>query len=319
MSPLYKPRELSDVKLIQSVRWSSGATAGLLASRPRLGAGLLLGLWALLMPTNPVAAQGLGNRDAGGQSSNILPDNLKDVGFDQRLGESLPLEATFLDELGNPVRLGSYFGERPVILALVYYECPMLCTLVLDGVSRTLKGVSFEPGSDFDVVAVSFDPGETPAMAAAAKKETLSRYGGSDTGRGWHFLTGKEDSIRQLTAAAGFRYRYDEKTDEYAHVGGIVVATATGEISRYAFGVDYAPRDIRLALVEASENRIGSAVDQFLLFCFHYDPATGKYSAAVLNLVRAGGIATLLFLGLGLTLMTRRRRAELTPRTLGIT
>ncbi len=304
--------------LIQSVRRSWGAAGWRVSPRSRLGAGLLLfGLGALLLSWQPAAAQGLGTRDAGGQSSNILPENLQDVGFDQRLGEPLPLDATFLDESGNSVRLGSYFGERPVILALVYYECPMLCTLVLDGVSRALKGVTFEPGSEFDVVAVSFDPGETPAMAAAAKEETLSRYGGSDTARGWHFLTGNEDSIRQLTEAAGFRYRYDEKTDEYAHVGGIVVATSSGEISRYAFGVDYAPRDVRLALVEASENRIGSAVDQFLLFCFHYDPATGKYSAAVLNLVRAGGIVTLLSLGLAMGLMTRRRRAELTPRTLG--
>ena len=272
-----------------------------------------------LTPAPTAQAQGLGNRDAGGQSSNILPDNLRDVGFDQRLGEALPLDTTFLDEAGKEVRFGDYFGSRPVILAFVYYECPMLCSLVLDGISRTLKGVSFDPGSDFDVVAVSFDPGETPELAAAAKETTLIRYGRPETAGGWHFLTGSESSIRQLTEAAGFRYRYVEETDEYAHAGGIVVATADGKVSRYAFGVDYAPRDVRLALVEASDNRIGSAVDQFLLFCFHYDPATGKYSAAVLNLVRAGGIVTLLSLGLALGLMSRRRRAELTPRTLGTT
>ncbi len=288
------------------------------AGSPRVMGGLVLAA-ALLLPGAPTRAQGYGTGDTGGQSSNVVPESFQGIGFDQRLGEELPLDAVFVDEAGREVRLGTYFGSRPVILALVYYECPMLCTLVLDGLARSLKAVDFDPGTDFDVVVVSFDPGETPEMAAAAKRKTVSRYGRLDTAAAWHFLTGDGSSIDRLTEAAGFRYRYFEETDEYSHAGGVVLVTAEGKISRYAFGIEYAPRDLRLALVEASENRIGTAVDQLLLFCFHYDPATGKYSAAVMNLVRAGGILTLLALGLSFVLMTRRRRSEMVQSSLGTT
>ncbi|MCB1032460.1 MAG: SCO family protein [Acidobacteria bacterium] len=239
-------------------------------------------------------------------SSAALPKALEGVSFEQRLGEELPLDAVFRDETGQQVTLGSFFGERPVILALVYYDCPMLCTMVLGGLSAGLKPLDFDPGQEFEVVVVSFDPRETPEMAAESKAETLSRYGREGAAVGWHFLTGEEAPIRRLADAMGFTYQYQEETGEYAHAAGIVVATPEGRSARYLYGIDYAPRALRLALVEASEGKIGSAVDQVLLFCYHYDPATGKYSTAVMNLVQAGGVITVLLL-VGFFLVARRR------------
>jgi protein SCO1/2 len=239
--------------------------------------------------------------------ANETPGSLQGIGIDQRLDEKLPLDLPFRDEAGRAVTLGDAFGKRPVVLALVYYNCPMLCTQVLNGLVGALNVMSLEAGRDFDVVAVSFDPRETPAMAAAKKDAYLGRYRhpGSDTG--WHFLTGDAASIQALTKAVGFRYRYDEKLEQFAHASAIMVATPDGRLARYFYGIEYAPRDLRLGLVEASAGRIGSPVDQILLYCFHYDPASGKYGPVVVNIIRLAGLATLLAIAAAVVLMSRRR------------
>jgi protein SCO1/2 len=235
------------------------------------------------------------------------PEILKEIGIDQRLNAMLPLDVPLRDEAGRAVRLGDYFGRRPVILALVYYNCPMLCTQVLNGLVGSLNTMSLDAGTDFDVVAVSFDARETAAMAAAKKDAYLSRYKRPNAAAGWHFLTGDAGSIERLTKAAGFRFRYDEKRDQFAHASAIMVATPDGRLARYFYGIEYAPRDLRLGLVEASAGRVGTPVDQILLYCFHYDPASGKYGAVVVNMVRLAGLATLAALGLSLWMMSRRR------------
>ncbi len=248
----------------------------------------------------------------GAQST--APASLRDVGIDQRLNELLPLEAEFRDETGRQAPLGDYFGRKPVILALVYYECPMLCTMVLNGLLRTFRAMELTVGKDFDVVTVSFDPTEGPDLAAEKKKQYLTSYGRSEATQGWHFLTGEEASIRSLTAAAGFRYTYDSKTGQYAHAAGILVVTPQGRIARYLYGIEYPVRDLRLALVEASAGRIGNPVDQVLLYCFHYDPATGKYGLVIMNVIRLLGTATVVALATFLLIMFRRdRRRKLEP------
>lgn len=226
-----------------------------------------------------------------------LPPGLEDVGFDQRLGEEVPLDVELTDSEGRAVRLGDLFGERPVLIAPVYFNCPMLCPLVLDGVVRNLKPLTFDPGVHMEVVAVSFDPREKPADAAKARARVLERYGRSGTEGGWHFLTGDAESVSRLMSALGFRYKWDEETQQFAHVGGIVLATPEGTISRYFLGVDFPPKDLRLALVDASDGGIGTLAEQVFLYCFKYDPVLGKYSAVVLNLVKIGGVMTLLVLG----------------------
>jgi protein SCO1/2 len=244
-------------------------------------------------------------------NSAVLPKALEGVGFYQRLEQALPLELKFRDETGREVALGSYFGERPVIVALVYYECPMLCGLVLNGLVSSMKALDFLPGRDFEFVAVSFDPKETPELAAAKRASYVERYARPGTDQGIHFLTGDQAAITALTRAAGFRYTFDEPSQQFAHPAGITIATPEGKIARYLFGADFAPRDLRLALVEAAAGRIGTVTDQVLLYCFHYDPAAGRYTAAVMNLIRAGGLATVLSLGLFVTVMWRRdRRAD---------
>ncbi len=235
-----------------------------------------------------------------------LPEALAGVGIEQKLGEQLPLDLVFRDETGHPVRLGKYFGSRPVLLALVYYECPMLCTQVLNGVEMSLKAVTFNPGQDFEVVAVSFDPKDTPELAAAKKSNHVRRYARPGTESGWHFLTGDQEAITALTRAVGFKYRWDEASQQFVHASGIMVATPEGRLSRYFYGVEYSPRDVRLALVESATNKIGNPVDQLLLFCYHYDPATGKYGAIAMNMVRLGGAVFLLFGGGFLLLLWRR-------------
>jgi protein SCO1 len=235
---------------------------------------------------------------------------LKDVGIDQHLDAPVPLDLPFVDEHGRDVRLGDYFGKRPVVLALVYYECPMLCTLVLNGMVSSLEALTFTPGQDFEVVAVSFDPGETPALALDKKKTYLTRYGRPGAEGGIHFLTGREDSIRQLTAAVGFRYVYDPAIDQFAHPAAITVLTPAGRVSRYLYGIEYAPKDLRLALVEATDGRIGTAVDQVLLYCYHYDPETGKYGVAIMNVIRLAGILTVGAVGAFVLLTLRRDRAS---------
>jgi protein SCO1/2 len=236
-----------------------------------------------------------------------LPGALQGVGIDQKLDQQLPLDLTFRDESGRAVPLSSFFQtKKPVILALVYYRCPMLCTQILNGLESSLKAVSFNPGQDFEVLSVSFDPKDTPELAASKKQMYLRRYGRANTANGWHFLTGDETNIKALTDAAGFHYKYDPKTDQFAHASGIMILTPEGRLSRYFYGVEYAPRDVRLGLVEASRNKIGNPVDQMLLFCYHYDPATGKYGAIVMNMVRFAGGAFVLIAGTFLAIVLRR-------------
>jgi protein SCO1/2 len=241
------------------------------------------------------------------QPAGLRPPILREVGIDQRLNEQAPLHLSFRDEEGRAVRLGDYFGRRPVILALVYYECPMLCTQVLNGLVGALRVLSFDAGREFDVVAVSFDPGEGPGLARAKKQTYLERYGRPGSAQGWHFLTGDQQAIAELTRAVGFRYVYDATLDQFAHGAAVIVLTPSGIVSRYFYGIEYAPRDLRLGLVEASANRIGSAVDRVLLLCYHYDPATGRYGFIALTLVRIGGVLTVAALALFLILERRRR------------
>jgi len=251
-----------------------------------------------------------------GEPTSAKPGILGKIAIDQRIGEQLPLHLQFTDERGQQVRLGDYFGKRPVILALVYYECPMLCTQVLNGLVSALGVMSFEPGREFDVVAVSFNPREGPGQASQKKANYLERYGRPHTAAGWHFLTGKEESIKRLTDAIGFRYEFDPEIQQYAHGAGIEVLTPKGAISKYFYGIEFSARDIRLGLIEASEDRIGTPIDDVLLFCYHYDPATGKYGAAVLRLVRIAGVATVLgFLAFLIVTLRRERAANREPRT----
>lgn len=253
------------------------------------------------------------------QAQRTLPASLQDVGFDQKLNEQVPLDLEFSDEAGRTVRLGDYFDDKPVILNLAYFRCPMLCDQVMNGLVRAMLDLPMQAGKEFTVITVSFDHRETPAMAAAKKKTYLQRYGRARTEAGWHFLTGEEEAIKRLTGAVGFRYAYDAGNDQFAHAAGIVVLTPAGKVSRYFYDVRYSPRDLRLGLVEASANRIGSPVDQILLFCFHYDPREGKYGPAVLNFVRVGGVATVIaIVALFLFLVHGdRRRAAQKPATMG--
>jgi protein SCO1/2 len=241
---------------------------------------------------------------ASAQDRRALPD----AGIDQRLGERVPLDLVFRDEDGNPVRLGQYFGRRPVVLSLVYYECPMLCTLVLNGLVSALRGLAFDVGRELDVVTVSIAPNETPALAKAKKQVYLESYRRPGAAEGWHFLTGDSAAIEKLAGAVGFRYQRDPESGALAHGAGIMVLTPDGTIARYFFGVEYSARDLRLGLVEAAERRIGSPIDQLLLLCFRYDPSMGRYSAAVMGVVRAGGVLTVFGLGILVVLMRRRER-----------
>ena len=236
------------------------------------------------------------------------PAALRDVGYDQRLGEQVPLDLAFRDEAGRSVTLRSLFRGRAVVLSLAYYECPMLCTLTLNGLVSALSILTFDVGKDFDVVTVSFEPKETAALAAAKKKAYLARYRRPGAEEGWHFLTGDAPAIAALTSAVGFRYAWDAETRQYAHPAGILVLTPDGRIARYMYGVEYAPRDLRLALVEASQGRIGNPVDTVLLYCYRYDPARGRYAASVIRLVRLGGALTVLGLGAFVLLSLRRER-----------
>lgn len=242
--------------------------------------------------------------------SNVPPPMLREVGIDQKLSAPLPLDLFFQDETGRTVQLQQYFVEKPVILAFVYYECPMLCTQVLNGLLESLKTLSFDAGNQFEVITVSFDPGETPKLAAAKKASYIKQYERAGAEQGWHFLTGDSAAIQQLTSAAGFRYKYDASTDQFAHASGIIVITPQGKIARYFYGIEYPARDLRLALVEASENKIGSLVDQVLLYCFHYDPSVGKYGLVIMNVLRLAGIATVMALGTFMIVMFWRDRRE---------
>jgi len=282
----------------------------------RLGRGFLVA--ALLGMTgwsSSLSAQAMDPPPSGMVNANETPALLKDIGIDQRLDAPLPLSLPFVDEAGRAVRLGDFFGKRPVILALVYYNCPMLCTQVLNGMVGSLNTLSLAAGEDFDVVLVSFDPRERPENARASKEAYLTRYKHPAASAGWHFLTGREPETRALAQAVGFRYRYDSQLDQFAHASAIYVATPDGRLARYFYGIEYAPRDLRLALVEASAGKIGTPVDQILLFCFHYDPALGKYGAAVVNLVRLVGLLTVLAIAASIVWMSRRRRISLERRS----
>jgi protein SCO1/2 len=239
------------------------------------------------------------------------PLALRNVALEQKLGEPLPLELELRDEAGQKVPLGDYFGKRPIVLVFVYYRCRELCPLTIDGLLRALRALAFNAGDQFDVLAVSFDPRDTPALAAAKKSDIVARYGRPGAAGGWHFLTADAPAIGRLTESAGFRYSEEPERDRFGHATGIVLVTPEGRLARYFYGIEFSPRDLRLGLIEASSERIGSAIDQLLLFCYHYDPATGKYGLLVTNLIRLGGIATVLVLGGGIFFMLR---AESRPK-----
>jgi protein SCO1/2 len=245
-----------------------------------------------------------------------IPQVLQGIGFDQRLNEQIPLDLSFKDEQGRDVRLRDYFRDKPVILTLVYYQCPRLCTLVLNGLVQGMLEMKFSAGQEYEVVTVSFDPREMPELAASKKEAYLQRYGRSGAEDGWHFLTGKEDQIRQLADAVGFRYRWDETQKQYIHASGITILTTQARVSRYLYDVKYSGRDLRLGLVEASQNKIGSPVDQVLLYCFHYDPTLGKYAASVMTFVRLGGVLTMLAIGGFVWSLSRGSRRRIVPETL---
>jgi len=241
--------------------------------------------------------------------ANSRPPRLENVGIEQHLDAQVPADLAFRDDTGKTVKLGDYFGHKPLILNLVYYNCTMLCGEALAGLSSAMRLVKFDVGNEFDVVTISFDPRETPEMAAAKKKDYVARYGRANAAAGWHFLTGQPESINALTKAVGFQYQYDEKTNQYAHATAIMVLTPQGRISRYFYGVDFPPKDLRMGLVEASQGKIGNAVDAVLLYCYHYNPESGKYGAMVGNILRLAAAATVLLLGGMLFILWRLDRS----------
>ena len=295
-------------------------SCGLLTKRILVHLFLLAAACSCLLPLRVSAqfSQSQGNsplyssRPYEARAPSGLPKALDNVGIDQKLDEQLPLDLVFKDENGANVKLGDFFGKKPVVLSLVYYQCPMLCNQVLNGMVTAFKVMNFKPGQEFEVVTVSFDPRETPALAAA-KKNTYVNYLPEDrrsgAASGWHFLTGDEASIKRITEAVGFRYHWDEATNQFVHASAIYVTTPQGKLARYFYGIEYAPRDVRLGLIEAADNKIGSPVDQLLLYCYHYDPATGKYGAAVMNIMRVAGVITVFAIVVLLFALRRRRPA----------
>ncbi len=288
----------------------------------RLLSMLVAGIVAVVAPSlraqSPGPAVGA-SRPAPGVPAEAMPPVLRDVAFDQHLDAQIPSDLSFRDEKGRVVHLRDYFGQRPLVLALVYYDCPMLCTQVLNGLVANLRMLSFDAGRQFDVITVSFDPREKPPLAAAKKVTYLERYARPGAAEGWHFLTGDAEEIKRLTQTVGFRYVYDEGTGQFAHPAGVMVLTPDGRISHYFFGIDFPARDLRLALVDASAGRIGSRVDQLLLYCYHYNPATGKYGLVTMRLVRLGGVATVTAMAAMILILRRRERrtlnSELARRT----
>jgi len=244
--------------------------------------------------------------DTPAPAVSTLPPVLQNVGFEPQLNGQLPLDLAFRDEVGSNVQLRDYFRRKPVVLALVYYGCPMLCNQVEQGVVGTLRMLSFSPARDYQVVFVSFDPRETPDMAAQKKESAMSHFRRPETASGWHFLTGSKESINALTKAANFRYSFDEKANLFAHASGIMLLTPDGRISRYFYGVEYPSRDVRLGLVDASAGKIGTPIDRALLFCYQYDPATARYSASILTMIRLGGILTVVCLAVAILIFRGR-------------
>ena len=265
--------------------------------------GLRLGLLCLCFV---VFILGILSDDIFSQSQ--LPEPVHNVGIDQRLNEQLPLDLEFRNEEGRAVTMGQFFRDKPVVLSLVYHECPMLCSEVLEGMLRAFRVLRFDVGKEFEVLTVSFNPREDASLAKSAKESYIRRYKREGAAEGWHFLTGDQTSIDRLTKAVGFRYRYDPQKNQYAHASGIMVLTPQGRVSRYFYGIEFAPKDLRFGLVEASQKRIGSLVDQVLLFCYHYDPATGKYGLVILTAMRVTGVLFVLGLAAYVIVMLRRER-----------
>jgi protein SCO1/2 len=276
-------------------------------------AAILAAVWSAPTAAQMTGAPAGGYRQPPGAVASSIPAPLREIGFDQHLDQVLPLGAMFRDEQGAPVHLGQYFGSKPVVLAFVYYTCPMLCTQVLNAMASTLDVLSLDAGKDFEVVLVGIDPRETPAQASAKKAEELQRYKHEGGAAGWHFLTGEEPAIKEVAGAAGFRYAWDEQTKQFAHPTGIIVVTPDGRPARYLFGIEYGPRDVRFALLEASAGRIGSVADALLLYCYHYDPMTGRYGVYVLRALRLAGVATVLLIAGFIVVMVRRERARPVP------
>jgi protein SCO1/2 len=278
----------------------------------RVALGLLVGLVAHAelafgqMSGTPAA----GYKREPGMTASAIPAPLREIGFDQNIDERVPLETPFQDEAGRTVRLGEYFGKRPVVLVFAYYECPMLCTHVINGLASALDVLTLSPGTDFEIVTVSFDPRDTPSTATAKKAGYLNRYQRPGAEGAWHFLTGDQASIDRLAKAAGFRYVWDTATNQFAHPTGIIVLTPDGRLARYLFGIEYGPRDLRLALVEASSGRVGTPVDSLLLYCYHYDPMSGRYGLAIMRTLRIAGGVTVFALGAFIFVMVRRERAS---------
>ena len=290
---------------------------------------LLVILWVVLAWAS-VAAQAppgpssplYGARPETGSVSTGLPAPLRDVKIEQKLNQQLPLDLVFRDETGREVKLGEFFGHKPVVLAFVYYDCPMLCTQVLNGMVTSFRVLPFEIGKEYDVVTISFDPRETPELAQKKKNvyvNYLPEKMRADATNGWHFLTGDEANIQKITEAAGFHYRYDENTKQFAHASGIMLATSAGKLSRYYYGIEYPARDLRLGLIETAENKIGSPVDQLLLYCYHYDPATGRYGAVVMNIMRIAGVITMIGIAALLLLLKARNTTVATAKNRNVT
>ena len=279
----------------------------------------LLTVMSIVLISAVVSAQGNapGLRPDPTMPSSQVPAALSQVSFEQRLNEQLPLDLPFRNEAGRAVKLGDYFGRKPIVLTFVYYECPMLCTEVLNGLESSLRVLNETVGKEFDVVTVSFDPNETPVLAAGKKQAYLERYKRPEAERGWHFLTGDQASIDALTKAAGFQYFWDEASHQFAHASGIIVATPAGRVSRYFMGIDYSPRDVKFALIESSNEKIGTLAERLLLYCYHYDPARGNYGFVAMRAVRIGGGVTLLalagFVAVSLRRDSRRLDTDLTP------
>jgi protein SCO1 len=277
---------------------------------------------AFFAPPPQAAAQMTGAPTAGykaepGMPSSTVPKPLREIGFDQNIGQRMPLDVPFTDESGRTVRLGDYFGARPVVLVFAYYDCPMLCTQVINGLASALDVLSLAPHKDFEIVTISFNPKDTPATAAAKKAAYLQRYRKDGAAEGWHFLTGDQPSIDRVTKAAGFRYVWDTDTKQFAHPTGVIVLTSDARLARYLFGIEYGPRDLRYALVEASNGALGNVADALLLYCYHYDPMTGRYGFIIMRAIRLAGVATVLALVSFIVFMVRTERRR--DRRLGAT
>jgi protein SCO1/2 len=268
------------------------------------------GVFALLLGASAASAQAVPS--STGPASQNMPSILQNVGFEPPLNAHLPLDLAFRDETGRSVQFREYFSQKPVLLALVYYGCPMLCDQTEQGVVGALRMLSFNPGRDYEVVFVSFDPRESPDMAAEKKEAAMTHFRRPETAAGWHFLTGPKESVDALTKAANFRYSFDEKSGLFAHAAGILLLTPDGRISRYFYGVEYPARDLRLGLVDASAGKIGTPIDRALLFCYRYDPTSARYSASILSIIRLAGILTILGLVAAILIFRRRDIAERT-------